>query len=314
MKISVIVPVYKVENELERCLCSVCNQTYENIEIILVDDGSPDRCPQMCDRWANDDDRITVIHKENGGLSDARNSGLKIATGDYVLFVDSDDSIAINTCENLVEYMRSGADIIVGNAVEIANGKCKYYKHSNLVDGKIYTSKEFLVRSIKAMEWYAPSWICAYKRKYLIDNDLFFISNLLHEDLEFMSRVYLRTDKICYCAMTFYNYYIRDNSINQTGKAETNGRDLIYIYNLWMERFKQIDDKDLRRSLYGKLVKHFLYTCRMYQITENSNELVKGLTHGFIIRNSINIRERIKGILYCFDERKYCQLFKNSAN
>ncbi|MBQ4243839.1 MAG: glycosyltransferase, partial [Clostridia bacterium] len=91
--ISVIVPVYKTEKYLDRCVNSIVNQTYKNLEIILVDDGSPDRCPELCDRWAEKDNRIKVIHQENGGMSAARNAGLRIAKGDYIGFVDSDDWI-----------------------------------------------------------------------------------------------------------------------------------------------------------------------------------------------------------------------------
>ena len=91
--ISVIVPIYKVEKYLDECIESIVNKTYRNLEIILVDDGSPDKCPEMCDQWAKKDERIRVIHKENGGLSSARNAGLDVATGDYVGFVDSDDFI-----------------------------------------------------------------------------------------------------------------------------------------------------------------------------------------------------------------------------
>ena len=90
-KVSIIVPVYNVEKYLDKCIESIVNQTYRNIEIILVDDGSPDKCPEICNEWAKKDDRIKVIHKENGGLSSARNAALEIAQGDYITFVDSDD-------------------------------------------------------------------------------------------------------------------------------------------------------------------------------------------------------------------------------
>ena len=91
--ISVIVPIYNVEDYLDRCVDSIINQTYSNLEIILVDDGSPDNCPKMCDDYAKKDSRIKVVHKENGGLSDARNAGMKVATGEYISFIDSDDWI-----------------------------------------------------------------------------------------------------------------------------------------------------------------------------------------------------------------------------
>lgn len=99
--ISVIIPIYKVEEYLDECITSVIAQTYTNLEIILVDDGSPDNCPQMCDNWAKKDARIKVIHKRNGGLSDARNAGLDIATGEYISFVDSDDYIKPDMLEKL---------------------------------------------------------------------------------------------------------------------------------------------------------------------------------------------------------------------
>lgn len=110
--ISVIVPVYKVEQYLDRCVKSIVYQTWNNLEIILVDDGSPDGCPQMCDEWARRDARIRVIHKENGGLSDARNAGMAAATGEYIAFVDSDDWIEPDMYRLLYEQMeRTQSDI-----------------------------------------------------------------------------------------------------------------------------------------------------------------------------------------------------------
>ena len=100
-KVSVIVPIYNVEKYLDRCMQSVLNQTLKDIEIIMVDDGSPDNCPSMCDEYARKDNRIKVIHKKNGGLGFARNSGLEIATGEYVAFIDSDDFIDTSMYETL---------------------------------------------------------------------------------------------------------------------------------------------------------------------------------------------------------------------
>lgn len=109
--ISVIVPVYNVEPYLDQCIQSIVNQTYKNLEIILVDDGSPDRCPEKCDEWAKQDSRIIVLHKRNGGLSSARNAGLDKASGEFIGFIDSDDFIAVNMYETLYVLMKSnGAD------------------------------------------------------------------------------------------------------------------------------------------------------------------------------------------------------------
>lgn len=116
VQISIIVPIYKVEKYLERCINSIINQTFEDFELILVDDGSPDKCPELCDQWAKRDRRIKVIHKTNGGLSSARNEGLKICEGNYVFFVDSDDWIerdALKALYSIAVYEK--ADIVVGN-------------------------------------------------------------------------------------------------------------------------------------------------------------------------------------------------------
>lgn len=111
MKLSVIIPVYRVESTLDRCVQSVVDQTFADLDIILVDDGSPDRCPQLCDAWAQRDGRISVVHKQNGGLSDARNAGLLVAKGDCVAFVDSDDHIAPDTYEHQMPLMEH-ADMV----------------------------------------------------------------------------------------------------------------------------------------------------------------------------------------------------------
>ena len=100
--VSVIVPIYNVEKYLEKCIESIVNQTYKNLEIILVDDGSQDNCPAMCDEWTQKDSRIKVIHKKNGGLSSARNAGLEVSNGEYISFVDSDDWLDENTFEELL--------------------------------------------------------------------------------------------------------------------------------------------------------------------------------------------------------------------
>lgn len=114
--VSIIVPIYKVDPYLRQCLDSIVNQTYTNLEIILVDDGSPDNCPQICDEYAAKDNRIVVIHKENGGLSDARNAGLDICKGEYIYFIDSDDWIDINTIETLYEIAQTTkSDIVIGD-------------------------------------------------------------------------------------------------------------------------------------------------------------------------------------------------------
>lgn len=112
MKLSVIIPVYRVEKTLERCVASVAEQSYRDLEIILIDDGSPDNCPKLCDEWALRDKRIKVIHKTNGGLSDARNTGIEVAVGKYITFIDSDDYITVNTLKGVMGEMKEEFDML----------------------------------------------------------------------------------------------------------------------------------------------------------------------------------------------------------
>ena len=118
-KISVIVPVYKVEPYLDKCVSSIVNQTHKNLEIILVDDGSPDNCPAMCDAWAEKDSRIRVMHKTNGGLSDARNAGMAVATGELMAFVDSDDWIVPDMYEYLYQRLTEDNSDIAACGVQM---------------------------------------------------------------------------------------------------------------------------------------------------------------------------------------------------
>ena len=133
-KISVIIPVFKVEEYLDECVESVITQTYNNLEIILVDDGSPDNCPDICDEWAKKDNRIKVIHKQNGGLSDARNAGLDIVSGEYIVFVDSDDYIMPDMVEKLyTAIIREKADIAACGIITCEGEKRNAWGYQNLV-------------------------------------------------------------------------------------------------------------------------------------------------------------------------------------
>ena len=144
--ISVIVPVYKVESYLDKCISSIANQTYTNMEIILVDDGSPDNCPAMCDAWAERDSRIRVIHQKNQGGGAARNAGLDFASGSLIAFVDSDDYIAPDMYAHLYELLKSGADIAECSYVEVAGNDavfaCGYETRS-------YTAQEAMAEHIQ---------------------------------------------------------------------------------------------------------------------------------------------------------------------
>lgn len=181
--ISVIVPVFKVERFLSNCVESIRNQTYKNIEIILVDDGSPDRCPGICDAYAERDIRIKVIHKKNGGLSDARNAGIDVAKGEYFCFVDSDDYIQPTMLEHLmtaVEY--TGARLAIANlkAVDENGGRIFFVEQSPIQRG-FYTAQELLPKLYQGLGWY---YIVVWNKLYhcSLFEQIRFPVGKIHED------------------------------------------------------------------------------------------------------------------------------------
>lgn len=169
--ISIIVPVYKVEKYLDRCVNSLINQTYKNIEIILVDDGSPDNCPVMCDKWAENDNRIKVIRKQNGGVSSARNVGLNIAAGEYIGFVDSDDWVDEDMYSHLFFLIEAyNADISCIDFFKMTDEKCVPDKKKEII--KIYDNEKYLKKFFKigSQETVYYTWNKLYKKSLIPDN------------------------------------------------------------------------------------------------------------------------------------------------
>lgn len=202
--ISVIVPVYKVEKYLNRCVKSIVEQTYVNLEIILVDDGSPDKCGDMCDEFAAKDKRIRVIHKENGGLSDARNAGLEIYTGEYVVFVDSDDWLDADMIEILYKVLKENdADIA---ECSYRNLFCDCIKEETKCNAEIVVGDaEFALESMLDWKYFKPNaWNKLYKREVIAD--VRYPKGKLHED-EFTTYKYIYNAKrLAYVDVSKYNY------------------------------------------------------------------------------------------------------------
>lgn len=210
-KISIIVPVYKVEQYLERCVNSLTNQTYKNIEIILVDDGSPDQCPQMCDNYANSDSRIKVIHKKNGGLSDARNAGLDAATGEYIAFVDSDDWVEPDFIEQLyVNAKKEDADIsIIGCTLVWDDGRKKTVSKDK---GYYVFDQEKAIREMLAQRKFGCMVCQKMYRKQIFDTVRFPVGKL-YEDVAVSMPTFLKAKKVVVSGNYGYNYYQRNDSI-----------------------------------------------------------------------------------------------------
>ncbi len=239
-KVSVIVPVYNVEDYLEKCLDSIMNQTLKDIEIIIVNDGSPDNSQVIIDEYKKKDKRIVSIVKENGGVGSARNLGLKKASGEYIAYIDSDDWIELDMLEKMYDRAKkTDSDIIICGYKNIYPSRVE----DTLINDKIIMSTE----SRKNSRLFNPigTWCKLYKRKFLLESDVLFTTDKVwYEDLSYTVKLLALTDKIDYVNLPLYNYLIRENSIMNSSKILKN-LDLLISFN-------DIIDFFVGKSLYNK--------------------------------------------------------------
>ena len=225
MLVSIIIPVYNVENYLDECIDSVVKQTYHELEIILVDDGSPDRCPQICDEWAQKDTRINVIHKQNGGLSDARNVGIEKAKGDYICFVDSDDFVSTTYVEKMLDAINDNSDCSIAccSCQQYVDGEYKSIFNSDWIfTGIRYVEPHEYAERMLLMKSQHTAWGKLFKSSVL--QTIRFRKGYNNEDILFaldfypqVEREHIRSVEI---PDTLYYYRIRSGSICQSKNAK----------------------------------------------------------------------------------------------
>ena len=218
--ISVIIPIYKVAQYLNDCVTSIINQTYKNFQIILVDDGSPDSCPSMCDDFAERDSRIQVIHQKNSGLSHARNAGIKAAIGEFLIFVDSDDLLAqSDALQNIATFLcKNSANVTYcSNVLRIKkDGACKYAR--TISNELLFLSPAQLFDLAIKYRFFFAAWTFVVRRQFLIDHSLFFFKGLIYEDMEWIPRLFTAEPdlKIYIFSKPFYIYRYNTFSITHT--------------------------------------------------------------------------------------------------
>lgn len=256
--ISIVVPVYNVEAYLEQCVDSVLNQTYRNIEVILVDDGSPDNCPRMCDEYAKKDHRVKVIHKTNGGLSDARNAGVRIATGDYIGFVDSDDWIDADMYETLLKLAEDTGAQIAEIGVKFCYPEKTVFQKSEKTG--IFDKKNalgaFLDRSMLIQG-------CVWGKLYIADipRKIPFPVGRLHEDGFFTYKALYEADTYALSDACKYNYRQgRPGSIMASRSKAKNYYDVIDAFE---ERNRFFEERH-EEALLGKSKAYYYKTLVSY--------------------------------------------------
>jgi len=206
MLVSIIIPIFNVESYIRRCIESLLSQTYQNFEIILVDDGSPDKCPQICDEYAAKDARIKVIHKQNGGQAEARNLGLDVATGDYILFLDSDDYIHQDTIGDMLEIAeKESADIV--QCTFIRGAENQFPTITKTKETEEYDNHSIFYSRIQKI----IVWGKLYKRE-LWDNIRMPVGKLNYEDDATTWKLYYRSKKTVFVNTPYYYYFINPDS------------------------------------------------------------------------------------------------------
>lgn len=252
LKFSVIVAVYNVEAYIENCIRSLLAQTKVELEIIVVDDGSTDRSGIICDQFADVNSNIRVIHKKNGGLSDARNCGIREARGDYILFVDGDDSIRRDSIKSIEKEIidQEYPDIVFLECTKVLYGKDKRMSRKILmmdgVDQKVrHLNRKGLLAYISKLPKY-PASACtkAIKRTLFLENDLEFEYGLFSEDLEWALRLFLYIDSAGYCSNEYYLYRQgRKGSISAT-PCEKGAFDKLHIVEKWIDSMNDFDSQE----------------------------------------------------------------------
>ena len=228
-QVSVIIPIYNVDRYLSQCIESALNQTIDDIEVILVDDGSIDSSPEICDRYVRMDDRVRVIHKANGGLSSARNSGLDVASGKWICFLDADDWLATTRFEEMLAFEQDDLDIIIGGFTQCLRGK-ERLRHP-VVRPSVY-SNEYILNGMVYQGQFAPVWTSLYRHSLIKNNRMRFLPNkeIYPEDTLFNAEAYSKARLVRVIASCGYYYRLHNQSISHSYQA-----------NLFVRMVKQLE-------------------------------------------------------------------------
>ena len=282
MLISVIVPFYKSEKYISKCLNSILNQTYKNIEVLLINDGSPDSSRNICQSIIANDSRAKIIDKKNGGVSSARNLGLKFAKGDFITFVDSDDELKLDLYEKMVKYISDDVDMVCcGIERYDSNGKMLY--KLNTSDGKVdFTPFEAMRACLENKEIGFNVYTKLFRNRLFFENDIIkFPEGRLMEEASILPYIFKKCHKIVHCGYAGYKYFIRENSYT----TKTISEETYYIYQTideyeqklekiypgikryilkWkyincinLYRTALLDKKNVKKEVFNKIKKHF---------------------------------------------------------
>ena len=308
-KISVIIPIYNVEKYLDRCLKSVCEQKYKNLEIILVDDGSTDSSYTIANKWAKIDNRILLFRKSNGGLSDARNYGIKKATGEYISFIDSDDFIESDMYSLLMDgILKDDSDLSICSyyLYNEKDGSVKYISDNDTCARKVLASKDALKLLCKN-EIESHVWDKLYKKELF--DDVWFPVGKYFEDIYIMHKIFMKTTKISLTYVPKYYYVQRQNSIcdslNVKSAKDYLGAFLKRFYDLeiYLDYFEMVD-------LFNVIYETYFFLAKKKEFYINLSSIYKEivfLSKKYNINKKLSRKNKIKISLNILGVKPYLQ-------
>lgn len=306
MKLSIIVPVYNVEKYIKECIDSLLKIPLDDMEIIVVNDGTKDKSIELLSSYT--DYRIKIVHRVNGGLSAARNTGLDNARGEYILFIDSDDFIinqeAIINMINIAEENK--CDVIIGNGYRYLESgeKLPIRRPKQIFNKEIYTGKEYLEKILFYNSFVQVVWVNLYRHDFLKNKKLKFKEGIYHEDLQFTPRMLLKADTIGISKEYFYMYRQREGSIMTKKGQLKNSKDIFEIIDELYKEFERIDNKLIKQKL-SELSAENLFSAVYRGMNEEENFLSE--SNIFLINKCVNKSKKIDikiiGILFKINKK-----------
>lgn len=312
MKFSIIVPVYNVEKYLDKCLKSILNQTYDNYEVVIVNDGSPDGSQNIINKYVKKDKRFVGYKKENGGLSSARNYGLEKITGDYILFVDSDDYLENELLEKLnLSLTKNKVDLIRFECNVVDEKENILFKPSS--SSYTNTDVEKVINELVAKEYFEPVWSYCYSSSFFKKNNFKFEIGRIHEDYGIMLLILYYANKITSLNYYGYNYVQRENSImseKNYDKTKKSVYDYLYLYLKDCEIFLNEKDNHKKDVLLSFGAESVIFASRLLN-HKDFKEYVKCIKKEKVIDKIkvYNYKKVIKKIVATVDIRLYNKLF-----
>ena len=312
VKFSIIVPVYNVEKYLDNCLNTILKQTYENFEVIVVNDGTKDNSQDIIDKFVKKDKRFKGFKKTNGGLSDARNYGVLKAKGDYLLFVDSDDDINLELLEKLNDEIEKNQPEVIrfqiekkGTTTEVDS--CPTFENKTGIEA---------FKTLASNEFFVTAWSCCYRKEFWLKNNFKYEVGKYHEDYGLTPYVYIKASKVSSIDYAGYNYYVRENSImndKSIEKETKKNNDVLELFDLNMkviDKDKKVSESD-KQFFRSYMANGLITKCRAQEGELFDNmffELKKRNISKYLLSDTLG--RKIKKIVYKIMPKFYIKHFK----